>query len=113
MKFRIFLKMCRFLPSIDRLGQMRETGYFCDPTDGWAISPEVGTDHVAVFELGNEVVQSQLPGTGSTQLTIELDHQLQSDHNLGRFRIAVSSASRPVPFTPSDAALPDQSYHSR
>ena len=63
-----------------------------DPDDGWAIHPKVGQNHTAVFEL-TEGIGDQ----GGTRLTMELDHQTHSDHNLGKFRISVTTAKRPVP----------------
>lgn len=63
-----------------------------DPRDGWAISPQFGQRHVAVFHTAAPVGFA-----GGTRLSITLDstyHQSQP-HNLGRFRLSVSTAASP------------------
>jgi hypothetical protein len=62
-----------------------------DPSDGWAIYPENGKDHFAVFET-----EEDFGFQGGTELHIELDHALHDDHNIGKFRISVTTAPRPV-----------------
>ncbi len=62
-----------------------------DGTDGWAVHPKVGKDHVAVFSLRRPIVAND----GPVRLRIELDHRVHDDHNIGRFQLSVSSA--PVP----------------
>ena len=73
-----------------------------NPGDGWAIYPHVGKDHVAVFEFREPIVNSR---SARAQLVIELDHQLHHDHNLGRFRLSVTSARSPVPLRAPAARL--------
>ena len=76
-----------------------------DPTDGWAIYPNVGVNHFSIFEL----VEDVNPETSGelTRLTIELDHQVHHDHNIGRFRVSLTSSPRPVPDGLVDAAFRD------
>jgi len=62
-----------------------------DGTDGWAVHPRVGQNHVAIFALRRPIVATD----GPVQLRIELDHRVHDDHNIGRFQLSVSSA--PVP----------------
>lgn len=62
-----------------------------DPSDGWAIYPKTGKDHFAVFET-----QEDFGFQGGTELQFELDHALHDDHNIGKFRISVTKAPRPV-----------------
>jgi len=63
-----------------------------DTAQGWAVSPEFGKRHVAVFETAENI-----GGKGSTLLTFTLDHSYANDpHNLGRFRISVTTAPRPL-----------------
>ena len=63
-----------------------------DPKDGWAVSPQFGKRHVAVFETKQEIA---LPG--GARLTITLDQTYKSAaHNLGRFRVSVSRNKQPV-----------------
>ena len=67
-------------------------------TSGWAIFPEVGKPHTAVFTLAE-----RLPLAEAATVTLELDFQSQfGQHQPGRFRIAVTDAERPE----AAAALP-------
>jgi len=63
-----------------------------DATDGWAIHPRVGQDHVAVFSLRQPIVAND----GPVRLRVELDHRVHEDHNIGRFKLSVSSAQVPL-----------------
>lgn len=65
-----------------------------NPADGWAIAPEFGKRHVAVFEL-----KEPLAIAAGTKLTVILDqHYGQKDpHNLGRWRLSATSSPTPVP----------------
>jgi hypothetical protein len=69
-----------------------------DPSDGWAIYPEVGKSHVAVFELANPIGDEN-----GLRLTIELDHQRHPDHQIGRFRLSATTANGSVPLLLSNA----------
>ncbi len=69
-----------------------------DLKTGWAISPEMGKDHVAVFEITDDVEIAR-----GSQLVIELDQQYGSQHTLGKFRVSVTTATRPV----RQGGLPD------
>jgi mono/diheme cytochrome c family protein/roadblock/LC7 domain-containing protein len=78
--------------------------------NGWAIAPEMGRNHEATFEL-KEKVGSE----GGTVLTFTLDQQFNSnEHQLGRFRLSVTGAKKPVDFgvpaeiVPILALAPDQ-----
>ncbi|MDX1944421.1 MAG: PSD1 and planctomycete cytochrome C domain-containing protein [Pirellulaceae bacterium] len=70
-------------------------------TDGWAISPQFGQRHVAVFEL-----KEPLGYLGGTQLFISLDqsYNLKDPHNIGRFRLSYSTSALPVPLEGVPAA---------
>jgi hypothetical protein len=62
-------------------------------TTGWAISPQMGRRHVAVFEPA-----AALTVSAGTRLVITLDQTYTGKaHNLGRFRLMVTDAPRPVP----------------
>ena len=67
---------------------------------GWAIHPQTGMDHAAVFTLAEPI-----DNRAGTRLTVELAHLRHADHNLGRFRISVTSASSPVPLKLNDADI--------
>lgn len=59
-----------------------------NPATGWAIDPQEGRGHVAVFETDKSVGFDQ-----GTQLTFVLRHESPfPQHNIGRFRISVTSA---------------------
>lgn len=64
-----------------------------EPTDGWAVSPEFGKRHVAVFEAKEAV---GFPG--GTKLTFVLDQTYNrgNSHNLGRFRLSFTSGNLPA-----------------
>ena len=57
---------------------------------GWSIYPNVGHPHVAIFETGTPVGLD-----GGTIMTITLAQD--KEHNLGRFRLSVTTAKPPVP----------------
>jgi hypothetical protein len=62
-----------------------------NPTTGWAIAPQFGRPHQAYFEL-----KSPLANANGTQFTITMLQQFPGkDHNVGRFRLSVTSS--PVP----------------
>jgi hypothetical protein len=62
-----------------------------DPRSGWAIHPEVGKPHSAVFALTTPL--DLKPGS---LLTVTLDFQSMSgQHQLGRFRLGVTAAANP------------------
>jgi hypothetical protein len=63
-----------------------------NPGTGWAIAPQFGRPHTAVFETKTPV------GTVSgTTLTFTLDHTFAGKlHNIGRFRLSVTTAKPPV-----------------
>ncbi len=56
----------------------------------WAIFPEIGKPHVAVFETKEPIKLD----TGSV-LTIKLDQQNGNGHVIGRLRLAVTGAAKP------------------
>jgi hypothetical protein len=58
---------------------------------GWAIHPEVSKPHVAVFDLKE-------PLAGAATLTFSLDQKFSlRDHNIGKFRLSVTTVKKPVP----------------
>jgi hypothetical protein len=59
-----------------------------NPRAGWAIHPEVGKRHFAVFELAEPIRKV------GTRLTVVLDFQSQfPQHQLGRFRLSVTKTT--------------------
>ena len=62
-----------------------------DPATGWAIMPEFGKRHVAVFEAAEDFGQE-----GGVLLAVTLVQQFGSKHTIGHGRLSVTSDSRPV-----------------
>lgn len=60
---------------------------------GWAVHPQLGRKHVAVFEL-----KTPLSHDEGTTLTFTLLQQYGSEHNIGRFRISATTSKAPFPF---------------
>jgi hypothetical protein len=59
---------------------------------GWAVSPQFGKTHTAIFETKTDV-----GGDGGTLLSLTLSQQYPDGmHVLGKFRISVTDAKRPV-----------------
>jgi hypothetical protein len=59
---------------------------------GWAVMPQFGKPHAAIFETKVDVGHD-----GGSQLTITLSQQFpDGTHLLGKFRLSVTDASRPV-----------------
>ena len=71
-----------------------------NPKSGWAVDPQFGHDHAAVFET------DPVGFSGGTLLTFTLDFNGNDQHNIGRLRIAVSTAPPPVAIR--EAGLPDR-----
>ena len=69
---------------------------------GWAVSPQLGKPHTALFETKADVKHE-----GGTVLTITLSQQFQDGmHSLGKFRLSVATGSRPLtgPNLPAELA---------
>jgi hypothetical protein len=67
-----------------------------NPDSGWAVAPQFGKDHFAVFET-----QSPLGAAGGTTLTFTLLQRFPGGdhHNIGRFRLSVTTAKTPLTLT--------------
>ena len=58
---------------------------------GWAVAPQTGKDHAAVF-----IPDAPVAGDGPVALTFTLEHSSQyPQHVLGKFRLSVTSAKNP------------------
>ena len=63
-----------------------------DPNSGWAIAPQFGRAHVAIFEA-----KEPFGFADGTVLTITMDQTFTSkQHNIGRFRLSVTTAKLPI-----------------
>jgi mono/diheme cytochrome c family protein len=62
-----------------------------DPNSGWAVDGQIGRDHAAVFVFD----QPLTPPPGAV-LTIKLAFSVNDRHNIGRLRLALTSAANPA-----------------
>ncbi len=62
-----------------------------NPQSGWAIAPQFGKNHAGIFEI-----KEDLNFAGGMTISLSLDHQYDDQHSVGKFRVAVTSAQRPV-----------------
>ncbi len=69
------------------------------PETGWAILPQTGRRHEAVFETKEDAGIA-----GGTLLTFNLDHPFGDHHAIGRLRLSVTTSPRPIRLT----TLPDE-----
>ena len=66
------------------------------PNAGWAVAPQLGKDHAAVFEVLEPVT---FEGGGTIELT--LDHQFDDQHTIGKLRLSATQA--PIPLSTPQA----------
>ena len=64
------------------------------PNAGWAISPQVGKNQTAIFEIGQPIAHEE----GSI-LRFTLHQPFDDRHTLGKFRISLTSQEGPLPFS--------------
>jgi hypothetical protein len=60
-----------------------------DEKSAWAVDPQFGKNHAAAFDT-----ESDLGGSGGTILTFTLQFKNNQGHNMGRVRLALSTAPR-------------------
>src|SRR5262249_9185150 len=71
------------------------------PKKGWAVSPQFGKPHVAIVELAQPLTVD-----GGASLIFKLDQQYEGkDHNIGRLRLAVTTAKPPIAADGSNEAI--------
>ncbi len=69
-------------------GKIDKTG------NGWAVAPQLGSDHMAIFET-TEDYRASGPGLIRTELV----HKFAGGkHNLGRFRVSITRSPQPINF---------------
>ncbi len=61
-----------------------------DPKTGWAVDPKFGTNHAAIFEFEKPVSIE-----GGARLEVRMEFALNTRHNIGRPRLAVTTAEAP------------------
>jgi hypothetical protein len=62
-----------------------------DDTSGWAVDPEFGKDHAAVFEA-----ETRVGFEAGTKLTFTLKFDNNTGHSIGRPRLSLTTAAKPV-----------------
>jgi hypothetical protein len=63
-----------------------------DPATGWALAEQTGKNHVAVFEC-----KENIGAAGGSLLIFTLDQQFgDGQHELGKFRLSVTTSKRPI-----------------
>ena len=62
-----------------------------DLKTGWAVDPQFGKNHAAVFDIENSIGFD-----GGTKLTFTLEFNVNNKHNIGRPRLAISTRPAPV-----------------
>jgi len=70
-----------------------------DPKSGWAVDPQFGKNHAAVFTLAEPLAE------GPAELRVVLEFQVNGQHNIGRPRLAVTNRADAGP--EGDALPPD------
>ena len=61
-----------------------------NPRTGWAVDPKFGTNHAAIFAF-----EKPVGFAGGTRLGVRLEFELNTKHNIGRPRLAVTAAEKP------------------
>ena len=70
------------------------------PNIGWAVAPQFGRDHAAVFEFAEPVGFK-----GGTRLTVMLEFRINKQHSIGCARLSISAASPTPPLDASSRPL--------
>ncbi len=76
-----------------------------NPGTGWAIAPQLGTDHAALFRI-----QGGVNAEKGVLLTFNFDQRFGSGHTIGKFRLSVTTDKNPKlqsPISPEFAKLLD------
>jgi hypothetical protein len=72
-----------------------------NPDTGWAIAPQFGKAHSALFEM-----KTPVSFAAGTELTVTILQQYSlRDHNIGRFRLSVTTAAKPTLLAAPDNIL--------
>ncbi len=65
-----------------------------NPATGWAIAPQTGKSHEAMFQL-----REPLGFANGTELTIQMVQRFGQQHTLGKFRVMVTTTPGPLSLT--------------
>ena len=61
-----------------------------NPTTGWAVSPQLGKNHAALFEL-----QAPAANAAGTTFTVTMTMAFGTQHTIGKFRVSATSDKEP------------------
>ena len=64
-----------------------------DPKTGWAVDPQVGKSHTAIFDIDPA---TPLEAKSDTRLVFELAFEVNAKHALGRFRLSLASEPQEI-----------------
>ena len=68
---------------------------------GWAVAPQFGKPHTAVFEIKDPIAFAS-----GTELTITMVQKFPGkEHNLGKFRLSVTTSKTPIPLNGPPAPI--------
>jgi hypothetical protein len=85
------IKLVAAKATFEQQGLAASSAIDADKKSGWAVDPQFGKDHAAVFEF-----QSPVDFEGGARFTVTLDFQNNAGHNIGRPRLSVTTAPSPV-----------------
>jgi hypothetical protein len=85
------VKLVRAKSTFDQQGLPVTSAIDADKKSSWAVDPQFGKDHAAVFEL-----EKPIGFASGTLLTVTLEFQNNAGHNIGRPRLSVTTAPSPV-----------------
>jgi hypothetical protein len=86
------VKLARARATFEQKGLPVAAAIDGDGTTSWAVDPEFGKDHAAVFET-----EAPVGFSGGTRLTITLRFNNNTAHSIGRPRLSVTAAPGTVP----------------
>jgi WD40 repeat protein/tetratricopeptide (TPR) repeat protein len=81
------LKIANPVADFEQMGHPVVASVDGNPVSAWAIDPQAGKNHWAVFAIESS---RQAGFAGGTQLTFTLDFRSYAKHTLGRFRLSVT-----------------------
>ncbi len=81
-------KFVKATVTFEQKGLPVAAGIDLDPKSAWAIDPQFGTNHAAVFELAS-------PLTNAVELVFKLKFENNHKHSIGRPRLSVTTSAAP------------------
>jgi hypothetical protein len=83
------VKFKRAIADFEQSGYAVTVAFDGNPGSGWALAPQFGKDHFAIFEL-------EQPLAGPQTLVLTLDQQHDDTHTIGKFRLSATASSQPA-----------------